>query len=46
MVNLDICNGSCNSLDDPSDKICVPNKAEDVHLSVFNVITRINEFRH
>ena len=26
MVSLD--NGSCNTLDDPSDRICVPNKTE------------------
>ena len=45
VVNLDICNGSCNSLDDPSDKICALSKAEDMHLSVFNVITRINELQ-
>ena len=45
MVNLDICNGSCNSLDDPPDKICVPSKAEDMHLRAFNVIARINELQ-
>ena len=26
MVNLDSCHGSCNTLDGPSDRICVPNK--------------------
>ena len=33
---------SCNTLDDPSGKICVPNKT-DVNLSGFRMITRINE---
>ena len=28
MVTLDRCNASCNSFDDPSDKICVPHKTE------------------
>ena len=28
-----------------SDKVCVPNKTEDLYLSVFNMITGINECR-
>ena len=43
MVNLDKCYESCNTLDDPSGKIRVPNKTEDVHLRVFSLITRIKE---
>ena len=43
MVNFDRCNVSYNSLDNPFGRICVPNKTEDVYVSVFNVITRINE---
>ena len=42
-VNLDGCAGSCNSLHDLSNKICIPNKTEDLNLSVFNMITGINE---
>ena len=34
MVNLDRCTESCNTLDDPSGRICVPNKTEDANLSV------------
>ena len=43
MVNLDRCNGSCSFLDDPSGRICVPNKTDDINLNVFNMITRTNE---
>ena len=43
IVNLDRCIGSCNSLDDPSGRICVPNRTEDINLSIFNVIARINK---
>ena len=43
MFNLDRYNGSFNTLDDPSDKICFPNETEDINLSAFNMITRINE---
>ena len=45
MINLDRRNGSCNTLDAPSDRICIPNKTEDVNLSVFNMVTRINELK-
>ena len=42
-VKLDKCVGSCNTLNDLSNKVCVPNKTEDLNLSVFNMITGINE---
>ena len=34
IFNLERCNGSCHTLDEPSDRICVPNKTEDVNLRV------------
>ena len=42
-VKLDRCVGSCNALNDLSNKVCIPNKTEDLNLSVFNMITGINE---
>ena len=39
---LDRCVGSCGTLNDLSNKVCVPNKTEDLNLSVFNIITGIN----
>ena len=42
-VKLDRCVGSCNTINDLSNKVCVPNKTEDLNLSVFNMITGINE---
>ena len=42
-VNLDRCVGSCNTLNDLSNKICVANKIEDLNISVFNIITGITE---
>ena len=42
-VKLDRCVGSCNTLNDLSNKVCVPNKTEDLNLSVFNTIRGINE---
>ena len=42
-VKLNRCVGSCNTLNDLSNKVCIPNKTEDSNLSVFNMITGINE---
>ena len=30
MVSLDKCNGSCNTVDDVSSRICVPNNTENI----------------
>ena len=40
---LDRCAGSCITLNDWSNKVFVPNKTEDINLSMFNMITGINE---
>ena len=42
-VKLDRFVGGCSTLNDVSNKVCVPNKTEDLNLSVFNTITGINE---
>ena len=42
-VNLDRYVGSCNTQNDLSNKVCIPNKTKDLNLSVFNMITGINE---
>ena len=38
--------GSCNTLSDLTNKVCVPNKKEDLNLSVLNLITGINESKN
>ena len=42
-VKLDRCVGSCNTLNDLSNKVYIPNKAKDLNLSVFNMITGIKK---
>ena len=42
-VKLDRCVGSCNTLNYLSDKVCIPDKTEDLNLSKLNMITGINE---
>ena len=43
VVKLDRCVGICNTLNDLSNNVCVLNKTEDLNLSVFNMVTGINE---
>ena len=43
LVKLDKCVGSCNTLNDLSNKVYVPNKTEDLNLNLFNMITGITE---
>ena len=43
MVKLDKFFGSCNTLNDLSNKACVPNKTEGLNIFVFNMITGENE---
>ena len=38
-VTLDRCVGSCNTLNDFSNKVCASNKTENLNLHVFNIIT-------
>ena len=40
-IKLDRCLGSCKTLNDLSNKVCVPNKTEDLNMHVFNMITGI-----
>ena len=35
MVNLDRCDEICNTSDDPSGRVCVENKIEDINLKCF-----------
>ena len=42
LVKLDRCFESCNTVIDLFNKACIPNKIEDLNLSVFNMITGIN----
>ena len=44
-VKLDRCVGSCNTLNDLSNKVCIPNKTEHLNLNAFNMITFINELK-
>ena len=42
-VKIDKCVAICRTRSDLSNKACVPNKAEDLNIHVFNMITGKNE---
>ena len=44
-VKLYRCVGTCNTLNDLSNKVCVPNKTEDLNVSMYNMITGINKLK-
>ena len=39
------CSGSCDHINDPYAKICVPNAIKDLNVKVFNLMSRTNETR-
>ena len=38
--------GSCNDINDPYAKMCVPDVIKNLNVKVFNIISRTNETRH
>ena len=45
-VLVNKCSGSCNTLDTPMAKLCVPNIIKRVNMKVCNFLMRLNETRH
>ena len=39
------CSGSCNNINDPYAKMCVPDVVKNLNVKVFNVMSRTNETR-
>ena len=45
-IKANKCRGSCNNINDPYAKICVPNIIKDLNIKVFNLMSSTNETRH
>ena len=45
-IKTNKCGGSCNNINDPYAKICVPDVIKDLNVKVFNLMSRTNETRH
>ena len=45
-IKVNKCKGSCNTINGPYAKICVPDEIKNTNVKVFNLILRTNETRH
>ena len=44
-IKVNKCSGSCNNINDPYAKLCVPDIVKNINVKVFNLMSRINETR-
>ena len=44
-IKINKCSGSCNNINNPYAKICVPDVIKDLNVKVFNLMLRTNETR-
>ena len=45
-IKRSICRGSCNNINDPYAKMCVPDDVKNLNVKVFNLMSRTNKARH
>ena len=45
-VKTSKCSGSCNNINDPYAKTCVPDVVKNLNVEVSNLMSRTNETRH
>ena len=44
-IKVNKCSGSCNNINHPYAKLCVPDVVKDINVKVFNLMSRTNETR-
>ena len=40
-----MCVGSCNTIDEPYSRVCIPNKVKNLNMKVLDLMSRVNEIR-
>ena len=45
-IQVNKCSGSCNTLDDTIEKLCVSNVIKGLNIKVYNFLTMLNETRN
>ena len=45
-ITINKCKGSCNIINGPYAKLCVPDNINNINVKVFNLMPRTNETRH
>ena len=46
IIKIKKCNGSCNNINDPYSKLCVPDVVKNIYVKVLNPMLKTNETRH
>ena len=44
-IKVNKCRGSCNDINDPYAKLCVPDIVKNINVKVFNLTQKVNETR-
>ena len=45
-ITINKCKSSCNTINDPYARLCVPDTIKSINVKVFNLMSRTNETRH
>ena len=45
-IKVNKCSGSCNNINNPYAKLCVPDVVKNMNVKVFNLMSRTNKTRH
>ena len=45
-ITINKCKGSCDTINYPFAKLCVPDTIKNINAKVFNLMSRTNETRH
>ena len=45
-IKVNKCSGSCNNINDPCAKLCVPDVVKNINVNVFNLMSFSNQTRH
>ena len=45
-IRVNKCSGSCNKINDPYAKLCVPDVAKNINVKVFNLMLWSNQSKH
>ena len=45
-IKTNKCSGSCNNINNPYAKLCVPDVVKSLYVKVFNLMSRTSETRH
>ena len=45
-IKINKCRGSCNDINDPYAKLCVPDVVKGINVKLFNLMSRTNEAKY